>query len=522
MLMDNHRASTSTRPEVLSFIRPFSSFDYFDSNFGEDNPAIRRLFSLARSQSTRTLMVENIKPAGIISDENEEIREYFADYEMIGLRKISFWKSVFDSPNHESCCSRNCVGYAILKHDKVVSTNYDRWHVFEAVFKKYPHKHNCVPNPMEYEVVLGGEKVKINGILYAQQNKLNKACAQVALRSVISRIIKTDISYKQINDLAKNQNPLDFKPGEGLEIKQIRAVLRGFKIRFRDFDYEQHLDEERSLQPYQKYLYSGVESGAGALIVFRSTGPEATDDLHMIPFFGHTFNQDTWAPDADIAYFRVGENLQYLSSQYWTSSFLGHDDNFGPNLCVPRLYIRPDQVQYVFELLKPGIVFSGSQAEALAIQSLYSVLGKINISSNTWLKRLDYYAGVDSQQVVLRAVAVTKEIYIRHLKSNSDWEKHFERTDTNLFEFLRAWLPKTLWVVEISIPQLFPANERKLGEIVLNGELLPKAKQSNLAHFLFARLPSIYSFELPDEQGRPRSYRVRSNLTSHFPVMSLR
>ena len=61
--------------------------------------------------------------------------------------------------------------------------------------------------------------------------------------------------------------------------------------------------------------------------------------------------------EADMAYFRVGESFGYIPSANWTSSFLGHDDNFGPCFCVPRLYISNDKVDYVAELLKPGIRF---------------------------------------------------------------------------------------------------------------------------------------------------------------------
>jgi hypothetical protein len=521
--MSAHRHSTIVSRTVLPIARPFSSFAHVDTNYSEDNPAIRRLFSIARSHSARTLIIEDIEPDGIISDENAEIGEYATDYEMKGLQKLSFWSSAFSIPNRESCCRRNCIGYAILKRDRVPSRGYDGWHIFEAVFRKYPHKHNCVPNPMDYDVTLGGIKLSLSGLLYAQQNQLNKACAQVALRSAITRILKTDISYRQINNFAKTQSSEDFVPGGGLSIPQIQAVLRGFGIGFRDFEYTQHIPQERDNQPYQQYVYSGIESGAGALIVFRFTGPSANpNDLHMIPFYGHTFNQDTWAPDADVAYFRVGENLRYLSSQYWTSSFLGHDDNFGPNVCVPRLYMRPDQVEYVAELLKPGVVICGVQAEALALQSLYSVLSEVDVSSNVWLERLAHYAAPESQQVVLRAVAPNKEVYIRHLKNNSDWENNFERRDANIFEFLTAWLPKTLWVVEVSIPQLFPANERKLGEIVLNAGLLPTMDQPELAHLLFARLPSLYLFQLPQSGGRRRSFNVISSLKSHFPVLTLR
>lgn len=51
-----------------------------------------------------------------------------------------------------------------------------------------------------------------------------------------------------------------------------------------------------------------------------------------------------------------------------------------------------------------------------------------------------------------------------------------------------------VWFVEIFTPQIFPGNERKLGEIVLEA-ILPldlKDDSSLKSVFMFARLPGIY------------------------------
>lgn len=520
--MEKHRNVAPNRISTQNFAPPFSCFEYIDSRYGEENSAIRRIFSLARSHSARTLMTEEIAPAGIISDENEEIKQYVPDYTMEGLHRISFWKSSFKEPDASVCRGQDCVGYAILKHDKASSKKCNRWHVFEAVFRKFPHKHNCIPSPMQYRVNLGGASVCLKGLLYAQQNQLNKSCAQVALRSVISRINQRDVSYRQINELAKplssSQQPFD--PAKGLSTGQIRAILEGFGIRFRDFDYTQYDENEHEQHPYQKYVYAGVESGMGALLGFSLADPEIRGRLsHIIPFYGHTFNRDTWAPEAHLAYFSVGENFGYMPSENWTSSFLGHDDNFGPNFCVPRLFIPHEKVEYVVELLKPGILFGGAQAEVLALGFLYSVLHQRISPQNIWLKRLAYYAHPGTQLVVLRAIAVSRNKYIQHLSNEKDWGQNSENQQA--IDVLSRRLPQVLWIVEISIPQLFPANERKLGEIVLNGGVEIGSSKNDRSHFLFARLPGLYFFESPDQRSKQDFMTVPSNLVSHLPVIKL-
>jgi hypothetical protein len=529
--MDEHRLVHNKKLTLVLFEQSFSSFAYVDARFGGENPAIRRLFSLARSHHARTFIVEEIEPAGIIADENEEIKHYAADYQMKGLERISFWRSTLATLGANIYRDEDCVGYAILKHDVVPSRSYDKWHVFEAVFEKYLDEHNCVPNPMKYSVVLGSENISLKGLLYAQQNTLNKVCAQVALRSLISRIKRHDVSYREINELARRVSPQDFDPSKGLSIERIRAVLTGFKIDFRDTDYTLSGDEYREHHPYQKHVYAGVESGAGALLGFHFTGPaiqiiqlvqRRTVPRHIIPFYGHTFNKDTWMPEADIAYFRVGERLGYIPSENWTSSFLGHDDNFGPCFCIPRLYISKDKVDYVVELLRPGVKFSGAQAEALALLFLYSVLNQLNqtgLPENVWLKRLVYHAQLDVQTIILRAIAVERDTYIRHLSSENDWDQNSE--EKAVVDILHDSLPNVLWIVEVSIPQLFPANERKLGDIVLNAETDLSDSQDKGSSFLFVRLPSCYFFALAAGSGGANFLAVPSKLISHFPVIKI-
>ena len=149
--MAEHRLVNSTSCTCIDFSQPFSSFGYVDTAYGEST-AIRRLFSLARSHGSKTFVTEQIFPVGIIADENDEIKQYAPDHCMTGLDRISFWRSSFTVPSSNVCSKNKLIGYAILKHDVVPSRHYDQWHVFEAVFKKYPDRHNCVPIPFPYTV----------------------------------------------------------------------------------------------------------------------------------------------------------------------------------------------------------------------------------------------------------------------------------------------------------------------------------------------------------------------------------
>mgnify|MGYP001294543479 CR=1 FL=1 len=262
-------------------------------------------------------------------------------------------------------------------------------------------------------------------------------------------------------------------------------------------------------------------SPSRALLGFHLSGPQASDGRHIIPFYGHTFNKDTWVPDADIAYFNVGGGMGYIPTESWTSSFLGHDDNFGPNYCVPRLYAKPENVEYVVELLPAGYRFDGIAAEAIALQLLYSLDRKLaSYKGNPWMRRLAEITDQNVQRVVLRSIAVSRDTYLASLREMNDWDGNSERT--RMASILQKLLPDSLWVVEISSPQLFPANERKLGEIVMNPFIaVDPITGSNYDRFLFSRLPEKYLFLNKFDAGRPSFVDFPSGLKSHTPLLRI-
>jgi len=513
--LDRHRLISPSDIRFISIVRPFSSFNYIEDNFGGLD-ALRRLFSLARSSDATTLVVETIAAAGMIESENSALKNAYPDYASGGIVRLSFWTvEIKDTATLSRMTSNELLGYGILKQDLVPALKRRRWHVFEAVFKKYPHVHNCVPRPHTYSLTIGAGRFKIEGVLYCQQNALNKACAHVALRSLLTRLLPAgDVSYEEMNTIAERHKVPGWKPSEGLSVAQIRGILDHFRIGYRDIDYSQSPGLIDTM-PYQKYAYAGIESGTGALVGFDLSGPALSNiGSHIIPFYGHTFNQDTWAPDADVAYFQIGANVGYVPSESWTSSFLGHDDNFGPNFCIPRLYIKPGQVKYVVELLRPNVQFGGATAEALALDFLYSVIPNISPLKNRWLGRLREWT--NRQQIVMRAQSVIREEYITHLSALQDWEGNNEKAA--LCASLLERLPPVLWMVEISTPQLFPANERKLGEIILDaGKSLNGADGFNPYDvFIHARFPEYYFFGRDiDAEGKPRFLSIQSALLSH-------
>ena len=440
--------------------------------------------------------------------------------------RVSFWAKPIELKAISKARSEDLIGYFIAKCDGEVPS-LGRWYVFESVFRKYDHPHNCVARAATYCIRVGDGVFEISGVLYCQQNGLNKACAHVALRALLSRLSPDgDVAYSRINEIARSVSggETEYNPRDGLTTVQIEAVLDAFGVAYCDMDYEaaeaKGIDEIRKIHPYQNDLYAGVESGMGALLGFKLGDPANPVSKHIIPFYGHTFNKDTWVTDAENFYFKIGINAGYIPSVNWTSSFIGHDDNFGSNFCVPRLYVKPEQVDYVAALYPRGVCLTGSALDSLALPILSELYRHIP-TGNKWLARLKTAFAGKVPQIVFRTVCVEVSKYFDALEKDVDWEGKTE--DPSLVQaFKKVEFPKLLQVVEVSVPQLFAANERKIGDIVFDagGEMPDEYSSINELPFLFARLPQIY-FLIDRRSGEINKFStIPSLIVSHVPVLT--
>ncbi len=492
-------------------------FTYAEANLASTAP-IRRLFSLCRRSNSVSVVIEDVPAADCVASENAALVKRFPDYKNPAIKRLSFWnKPILNEKDLDGCQDDDCLGYAIVKHDVVPTLSVDYWHIFEAVIPKYPHQHNYCPVTADFKVRIGQKIFTVNGCLYAQQNGLNKACAQVALRSILStRFSRPELGYEEIDTYARELYP-NFVPGNGLKTEQITHVLKRFGVNFSAVDYHATPDL-RDDYPYQKVLYSGIESGAGAMLVFQLSGPKAPPCGHIIPYFGHTFNEDAWAPHTDSAYFRIGEEIQYIPSRAWLSSFVVHDDNIGASLCIPHSFLKSDQVRFAIELFPPNIVCSGADAEIASSDYFYSLLPHLLDGlheKNQWVRRLLEY--VADQKLILRSVAITKAEYLKNLATQEDWDGNRENPET--VKELEAQGPDHLWMIEVSIPEVFSTNKRKLGEILLDAQN-PIDPQLNGQSFVLARFPERYVFfDKLDASGKPTFMTAPSNLKSHLPLL---
>jgi hypothetical protein len=504
--------------EFISLAQPFSSFQFVEDRFSGSNP-IRKIFSTARCRKAGTLVYERIPAQGNIADENDCILALDPGFVPVDLIRLSFWECSLEESG--TFPEDKCIGYAILKHDKIPKKGWNTWHVYEAVIRSYPHAHNFANAAANFEFRCVEQVVSVPGCLYAQQNSFTKTCAQVAIRSIVSTFFgNNDLSYRKINEAAFAINS-GFDPSKGMTNDEIVDVLVALGLNVLPMDYGQleAIDPDiRDILPYQKVVYSGIESGCGALLAFELKGPAAPHVGHVIPFFGHTFNEDSWAPTGGPAYFQFGEHIRYISSRTWLSSFLVHDDNFGANLCVPQSFLNKKHVSCVFEILPTGWACSGVEAEVAAADYFYSILPNLPPSDDVpWLRRLWEY--VYDQRLILRHVPISKNQYLEHLRSMEDWDFRKE-ADNTIEAFESSVSGDKFWMVEVSVPEVFPTNKRKLGEILLDASTALSAETDGIS-FILARFPGAFVFfEELDSNGDPTFALSPSNLRSHVPLYS--
>ena len=97
-----------------------------------------------------------------------------------------------------------------------------------------------------------------------------------------------------------------------------------------------------------------------------------------------------------------------------------------------------------------------------------------------------------------RPIFLTGKKYLNHLNSLNVWNKS-EAINPKIIAALKGMTKGSFWVIEVSLPELFPANRAKLGEVVLNAS---REKSPPGLQVEFARLPGfLYVMQGNKEAG---------------------
>ena len=455
-----------------------SNFQFVDQYFDSCN-TVQRIFSLARKLGFRSFCVEDVDPStpAFIAD-NEEISQCTPVYQKSKAYRVSFFLS-----ESEPKGSEDFLGYVIIKKDfyngrvnKNVSA--ERMYVYESVLKPYrtEKENNFIRCKRDYAVSFSFGDYTVNGALYAQQNAVSSVCAHVGLRSVLSLMLPHgDISYADINAHTKIDKRTIF---EGLDPISIQNVLNANNIKFRKIVHEPTQLIVPPDKAYNRNLYGYIESGCPALLAFEFHG-----ERHVVPVLGHTFNEDTWIPEARRWYFK---NMPYYSSEGWLSTYLVHDDNFGPYLCIPREYLEFERFRLLYGVQWDHYALCYDKIEIVALDRLLQFAAQNPMIPNIpWYNR--FAAHAKNRMLVLRSMYMYRDDYIqKRIQTDGNSDANIER--------LLNILPDRFWMVEVSCPELFSASRSKFGEIFLACDTID-AQFNGHAYPIALRLPGLVYIE---------------------------
>lgn len=459
-------------------------------------------------------MVERIVESDctLLAEENRALAVRLPDFNGSTVTRFSFFKGETESAPGEF------LGYAIFKQDRHASEEFG--HVYEAVMKppRGRLQNNFVHCMRSYDVVCALGKFAVRGVLYAQQNDATFVCAHVALRTLLSTLLPAqDVDYVTISRLAgvdhaapaSRVGARQSERGRGLGPLQIESVLRGVGLESDLATHEPGLTDAELPAgiEFQRLLYGHLESGTAALLGFElAPDPSGASSRHIIPVLGHTFNEDLWVPEAERQYF--DHNRGYFPSESWLSTWVAHDDNFGPYVCLPRHYLGRARFRLLVGCQRRDVSRPAEIAEAFAYDFASKLAAEMGDADPAWLARFAAFgrAGL----LVLRTFVVEKLLYREHLAEIRDKE-NFDLEEANRETFLAA-LPDRFWLVEFSAPELFPASRRKFGDVIVHPDDTVAPERAIVG----ARLPGFLLFRDGDT-WTPRKTR----LAGHTEILSL-
>ena len=74
-----------------------------------------------------------------------------------------------------------------------------------------------------------------------------------------------------------------------------------------------------------------------------------------------------------------------------------------------------------------------------------------------------------------------------------------------------------IWMVELSVPELFSTNRRKVGEVLLRGDRSPGTGR-DFTNFLLARIPGYFVFLTGSDYSNPEFSFLPSAIVGHVAL----
>jgi hypothetical protein len=432
---------------------------------GRDATPFRRICTLARKQNAQFIVVESALARADVREDIDFLDQSLGGGGAAEAVAISYFASEVSPGDINAVPLNSLLGQLVLvNYRSPGSADFTHSYVYEAVLSAprlsalsgIALLNNFVCSDGTFVCHVSGRDFQIRGVYYCQQNGTTHVCAHACLRMGLNTILQD----RQVTAKAVNNTLGIVPPVSGLTLQQVHdtIALRGISAVITDCS---------SISPpeYLSILASIVESGFVALLVFTTS----RTDEHVVTIFGYTRNSDEWHPQALPEYSGPSSALYYPASS-WIDHFLIHDDNFGPYYTLSSRAFESDpnvKAHWIIGLYPRSLQVLPHFAEANTAVVLTNVLPLLaNLGKGKWFK----YITTTQHKYILRTILMTKQSYIDHIQNGvaHDGSKAAPQEITMLQS-----LPDWFWMVEFSLPPLFTGNRSKLGEVLLDVDMLP-------------------------------------------------
>lgn len=470
---------------------PMSFFELIESVWdGDNSQPLHRFCSLMRKMKAKSFVREDLVLNQELNDEKNMLGVRFGTSINIEAERLTFFCYLPESKNwnDEGLTQDHILGYAIIVKITLPDGNV-RTHLLEAVARPpsvvfhlkensyfiEPITNYYLHNIRTFKTCLGTEQnhrvFPISGSFFTQQNQITSVCAHACLRMAMNSspsINRGKLTNKEINDFLKIS---DYKiNGRGLSQQQIIEVVKqkGCKCHIANFSKETDIE-------YDHFMYPSLESCFPTIlgIEYWDRGKQQVAG-HVVTVLGHTINSDRWEPEAVRGY--GGYPLRpYIPTAEWCDHYIISDDNFGMYSTLPTDAIRnflvptknPNRhASMAISIVPDKVTIPGHYAEQFAVDMATKLINGIGLQTpNRWHDRLK------GRNLVCRTLLQTKSEYVDFINN------HVTGLTPEQQSCLDS-LSEYIWVSEISLPNIYTANKRKLGDVVLRADATPQEHSS--------------------------------------------
>jgi len=503
-----------------------SFFDLAEA-FGRPKP-LRRCLSLMRQQGVAAVVVEELP----VNEATELDQEYFRSRGLVLDRtrhKLSFSRTSVDDLKAGIVVADDYLGNCVIHIDEARflaagpegavfhSANY----LPEALLPVPASDDRLLTCGAQFSCEFLGHELSVDAALFSQQPGHIGCCAHASLLMVAAQLHpEAELCHVEINKRVGIEFLPELASRRGLNTIEIADVLRSLGLKTTIFSYAGPEEEDVALReqyeqlmellPPQQVLYYAVESGFPALLGFQ-----AGNEGHVIPILGHVFNGDTWLAEAERDYFDLAESndgeyaegrTRYLRSSAWTSHFIAMDDNYGPYYDLPS-FAWQNGWSFVIVVTPEDCPFDAPVAEAIAaldlFETYYPAMAEIvGTPPSAWGRRLVEH--LEDKRVVFRTIRASRDEYIDQLGASVTVEGVPAWSEAR---GLLTELPEQLWLVEVSIPELYTTNRMKLADVFV-------ARDGDNVITLGVRLPGFLAIR---ENGDLTIFEL-SGVDQYYPL----